>query len=154
MSKHAPEWQRFEYTGGTSNKFWEIRVHGSSFTTRFGRIDQGHKAQESTRSFADAAAAYDAAEKLTKEKVNKGYLSYSTSPATLTRSAKKASKPKARPKAKTTKRKAVPKGQSAAAAARLMIKNLGREEAEQHALEMALKTRTPFLVEVYAWFLT
>jgi predicted DNA-binding WGR domain protein len=34
----APTWRRFECVRGTSNKFWEITLQGSKYTTRWGRI--------------------------------------------------------------------------------------------------------------------
>jgi len=36
----APGVRYFELIGGGSRKFWEVRVHGKSFTTRYGKIGQ------------------------------------------------------------------------------------------------------------------
>jgi predicted DNA-binding WGR domain protein len=63
--------RRFEFSEGTSNKFWEIELHGSSYTVSFGRI--GHKPQTSGRTFASPAEAMRAYEKIVDEKVGKGY---------------------------------------------------------------------------------
>lgn len=63
--------RRFEFVGGSSQKFWEISVSGSSFTVRFGRI--GTAGQSQTKTFADEARAKREAENLIAEKVKKGY---------------------------------------------------------------------------------
>jgi predicted DNA-binding WGR domain protein len=62
----------FEFTGGGSNKFWEISLEENSFTVRFGRI--GTAGQEQSKSFADPGRAKAEAEKLIHEKLKKGYL--------------------------------------------------------------------------------
>ena len=64
--------RHFEFVGGSSRKFWEISVSGSSFTVRFGRI--GTAGQSQTKSFADDAKARCEANKLIAEKVKKGYV--------------------------------------------------------------------------------
>ena len=64
--------RRFEFVGGSSQKFWEISVAGNSFTVRFGRI--GTAGQSQTKSFADEAKANREAENLIAEKVKKGYV--------------------------------------------------------------------------------
>jgi DNA ligase-1 len=63
--------RRFEFSEGTSNKFWEVQVQGSAVTVRYGRI--GSQGQTNTKSFADEAAAAKHAEKLVAEKPGKGY---------------------------------------------------------------------------------
>jgi DNA ligase-1 len=62
---------RFEFSEGTSNKFWEISVQGTEVTVRFGRI--GSQGQTNTKSFVDEGAATKHAEKLIGEKIGKGY---------------------------------------------------------------------------------
>ena len=62
---------RYELSEGTSNKFWEIELEGSSFTTRYGRI--GTDGQSTTKDFKSPADAKKAYDKLVQEKVNKGY---------------------------------------------------------------------------------
>ena len=63
---------RYELSEVTSNKFWEIELSGTSFTTRYGRI--GTDGQETTKSFATAAEAKKAYDKLVAEKTKKGYV--------------------------------------------------------------------------------
>ena len=62
----------FEFVGGTSAKFWEAEVCGNEVTVRFGRI--GTDGQTQTKTFPNAAAATDHAEKLIESKLRKGYL--------------------------------------------------------------------------------
>jgi predicted DNA-binding WGR domain protein len=68
----AASMRRFEFVGGSSQKFWEISVSGNSFTVRFGRI--GTAGQSQTKTFADEAKAKREAENLISEKVKKGYV--------------------------------------------------------------------------------
>ena len=63
--------QRYEFISGKSAKFWEVQIKGSSMTTAYGRI--GTKGQSSTKKFADADTAKDAAHKRIQQKVKKGY---------------------------------------------------------------------------------
>src|SRR5215475_8421289 len=62
----------FEFTDDKSNKFWNIELQGKEFTVTFGRI--GTKGQTQTKSFADAAKAQAAHDKLVAEKLGKGYV--------------------------------------------------------------------------------
>jgi predicted DNA-binding WGR domain protein len=62
----------FEFTEGSSRKFWEIVVQENTFTVRFGRI--GTQGQSQTKRFADEAQAKREAENLVTEKVKKGYV--------------------------------------------------------------------------------
>jgi len=71
MSADATKTRRFEFSEGSSQKFWEITVSSTETTVRFGRI--GTDGQTSVKSFADAATAAKQADKLIKEKVGKGY---------------------------------------------------------------------------------
>ena len=64
--------RRFDFIGGSSQKFWEISVAGNSFTVRFGRI--GTVGQNQTKTFADETKASREAEKLIAEKLKKGYV--------------------------------------------------------------------------------
>src|SRR5262245_51595688 len=63
---------RYEYSEGTSNKFWEIELSGKSFTCRFGKI--GSNGQTQLKEHATPAAAKAAYEKLIDEKTKKGYV--------------------------------------------------------------------------------
>ena len=64
--------RHFEFSGGSSEKFWEISLTGDSFTVRFGRI--GTAGQSQTKCFADEARAKREAEGLIMEKLRKGYI--------------------------------------------------------------------------------
>lgn len=61
----------FELHSGSSNKFWEITLHGSAYTVRFGKI--GLSGQTRTKAFGSAEAAKQAANKLMWQKHGKGY---------------------------------------------------------------------------------
>ncbi len=63
---------RYEFSEGTSNKFWDIQLTGSSFTTTWGKI--GTAGQMATKSFASDSQARQEHDKLVAEKVKKGYL--------------------------------------------------------------------------------
>lgn len=63
--------RRFEFSEGSSSKFWEIRVEGSSHTVRYGKI--GTDGQTKTKEFDSAADARKDADKLIAEKTKKGY---------------------------------------------------------------------------------
>ena len=78
--------QRYELISGKSAKFWEVQIKRSSMTTAYGRI--GTKGQSTTKEFASADKAKEAAYKLITQKVNKGY---SKAPA---RQSKQSPKPK------------------------------------------------------------
>lgn len=70
---------RYEFKDGASNKFWEIELDGSSFTTTWGRI--GSAGQTATKDFEDEAEAERQYEVLVAEKVKKGYQLVSGRPA-------------------------------------------------------------------------
>jgi predicted DNA-binding WGR domain protein len=63
---------RYEFSEGKSNKFWTISLNGTSFSTRYGKI--GSEGSTTSKSFATAAAAKAAYDKLVAEKVKKGYV--------------------------------------------------------------------------------
>ncbi|MBZ4412373.1 WGR domain-containing protein [Myxococcus faecalis] len=62
---------RYEFKEGSSSKFWEIKLEGDSFTTRWGRI--GTDGQEKTQSFDSDEKAQKEYDKLVREKEKKGY---------------------------------------------------------------------------------
>ena len=64
---------RYEFSEGTSNKFWEIKLSGSQFTTTYGKI--GTSGQTSLKTFKSDAEAKKEYDKLIAEKVKKGYQS-------------------------------------------------------------------------------
>jgi predicted DNA-binding WGR domain protein len=62
---------RYEFSEGSSNKFWQIDLTGKSFSTTYGKIGTGGQTTVKTfKSDADAKKEYD---KLIAEKVKKGY---------------------------------------------------------------------------------
>jgi uncharacterized protein (TIGR02996 family) len=62
---------RYEFSEGTSNKFWDIELNGSSFTTTYGKIgSSGSTTLKEFKSDAEAKKEYD---KLVAEKTKKGY---------------------------------------------------------------------------------
>jgi predicted DNA-binding WGR domain protein len=72
-SSSPVNWKRyFEFSAGTSHKFWEITVQGVSHTVRFGRI--GSDGQAKTKTFADESVAERDARRLVSEKLAKGYI--------------------------------------------------------------------------------
>jgi len=64
--------RRFEFTGGSSNKFWEISVNGSEVTTRWGR--NGTDGQTKTKEFASDEKALSEHDKQIRGKTKKGYV--------------------------------------------------------------------------------
>lgn len=71
----APETKtprHFVFVEGTSSKFWEISQTGNDVTVRFGKI--GTPGRTQTKSFDQAIAAREHAEKLIDEKTKKGYV--------------------------------------------------------------------------------
>ncbi|MFZ5441987.1 MAG: WGR domain-containing protein [Myxococcota bacterium] len=62
---------RYEFVEGTSRKFWEIDLQGSSFTTRWGRL--GTEGQSKRQDFADPDTARHEYELLVRSKEKKGY---------------------------------------------------------------------------------
>lgn len=62
----------FEFVDGKSSKFWEIKLEGTYFTTRYGRI--GTDGQESMKEYDSEEKAEREYEKLVVEKVKKGYV--------------------------------------------------------------------------------
>jgi DNA ligase 1 len=67
--------RRFEFSEGTSNKFWTISVNATEVNVQYGRI--GSQGQSNVKSFANEAAAQQHADKLIAEKTGKGYVEVS-----------------------------------------------------------------------------
>ena len=63
--------RRFEFVGGSSAKFWEVTVAQATVTVCFGKLNTAGQTQ--TKSFSDAAAAQQHADKLAEQKLGKGY---------------------------------------------------------------------------------
>ena len=64
--------RHFEFVEGSSSKFWEISLDGTSFTTRYGRI--GTPGQETVKDMGSADKAKKEYDKLVAEKTKKGYV--------------------------------------------------------------------------------
>ena len=62
----------YEFKDKTSSKFWEITVKGSMVTVRYGKI--GTDGQTTVKKLGSPAAAAAHADKVTAEKVKKGYI--------------------------------------------------------------------------------
>jgi DNA ligase-1 len=71
-SPPAAAGRRFELVGDGSDKFWELAVAGKEVTVSYGR--RGTTGQTNKKSFADEAAARKYADKLMREKIDKGYV--------------------------------------------------------------------------------
>lgn len=63
--------RRFEFVEGTSSKFWEPELNGSTFIVTFGRI--GTAGQRKEKAFPDEASARREYEKKVAEKQREGY---------------------------------------------------------------------------------
>jgi uncharacterized protein (TIGR02996 family) len=63
--------RRFEFSEGTSHKFWEVWTEGKKLFTRYGRI--GSDGQVTVKDAGGADKALLLAEKLVREKTGKGY---------------------------------------------------------------------------------
>jgi cell wall assembly regulator SMI1/predicted DNA-binding WGR domain protein len=62
----------FEFTSGTSNKFWEVSSEGVEMMTRYGKV--GTKGQTTTKSFDTTEKAAAEAAKVIAKKVKDGYV--------------------------------------------------------------------------------
>jgi len=62
----------FEFVDGASSKFWEIKLEGSAFTTRYGKI--GTDGQISMKEYESEEKAQKEHDKLVAEKTRKGYV--------------------------------------------------------------------------------
>lgn len=74
-----PGFRRFEFSEGTSNKFWEVKVEGEQQIVRFGKI--GTAGQEKEKDFDSPGEAKADTKKLIAEKVGKGYVEVGVKPA-------------------------------------------------------------------------
>jgi predicted DNA-binding WGR domain protein len=63
--------QRYEFSEGTSNKFWEIRIEGCNVITTYGKI--GTDGQSTVKEYGSPAEAKKEHDKLVASKTKKGY---------------------------------------------------------------------------------
>ncbi|MFP2928162.1 WGR domain-containing protein, partial [Pyxidicoccus sp. 3LG] len=75
--------RRFEFVEGSSSKFWEPELNGSTFIVTFGRI--GTAGQRKEKAFPDEASARREYEKKVAEKTREGYREVTAAPARLPR---------------------------------------------------------------------
>jgi len=61
----------FEFSEGSSNKFWEVSIKGTSVRTRYGKI--GAKGQLTVKDFDSKGGAQKELDRLVAEKTKKGY---------------------------------------------------------------------------------
>ena len=104
---------RYEYSEGSSSKFWEINLDGKSFTTTYGKI--GAKGQTTLKTFSSEAEAKKDYDKLVAEKVKKGYAPVGKPPKSVAGAAQAVEA--AQPAAKKKRAGASAPGQPAAAPA-------------------------------------
>lgn len=64
--------RRFEFVGGGSDKFYEIKAADCEVVVRFGR--NGTDGQTITKTFPDNEAVEKHAERLVAQKLGKGYI--------------------------------------------------------------------------------
>src|SRR6266481_4755564 len=62
---------RYEFSEGSSNKFWEVNLSGKSFTTTYGKI--GTSGQTTIKTWKTEAEAKKEYDKIVAEKTKKGY---------------------------------------------------------------------------------
>lgn len=129
---------RYEFSEGSSNKFWDINLSDKSFTTTYGKIgSNGQTTIKTFKSSDDARKEYD---KLVAEKVKKGYV--------LVGGKGKAAKGGGDAKAEKADKAAKPeKGKKAAAAEA----TTGKRDARNADLEAAI-VANPSDREAYAVF--
>jgi uncharacterized protein (TIGR02996 family) len=100
----------FEFSDGSSNKFWEVWIAGSQVLTRYGKI--GASGQTTVKDEGTEAAAQKLHDKLVREKTGKGYQE-----KTAAGSAPAASSPAASTTAAKTKKEPAPPAPATAAPA-------------------------------------
>ncbi|MBL8913124.1 MAG: WGR domain-containing protein [Archangium sp.] len=106
---------RYEFSEGTSNKFWEITLEGTGFKTTYGKI--GTPGTSTLKDFGDAAKAQKEYDKLIGEKTKKGYSLVgddAPSPAPAAKKAAPAAAPAAAAKKAAPAKKAASGGPTAA----------------------------------------
>jgi uncharacterized protein (TIGR02996 family) len=96
----------FEFSEGSSNKFWEVWVDANTVFTRYGKIGAG--GQTTLKDEGSPAGAQKLHDKLVKEKTGKGYVEKSSSEAAPPAPAPVVAAPAAAPSA-TPKAAAAPK---------------------------------------------
>ncbi len=121
---------RYEFSEGTSNKFWEINLSGTSFTTTYGKI--GASGATTIKTFGSDADAKKEHDKLVAEKVKKGYtlIGGAKPKAAKAAVAPKIAKATPAPKAKAGKAEAAPAKAAPGKAKKAEAKPGGNAELE------------------------
>lgn len=124
--------RRFEFSEGSSNKFWQVNQKGASLELQWGKI--GTHGQSQTKAFASDAQAKSEADKLIAEKKKKGYVEAASGAASTS----------AAPKASTTSSKepAGAKPQKKAASAQKADVAVAELEPPTTATSTATATKT------------
>ncbi|MGV1953624.1 WGR and DUF4132 domain-containing protein [Agrobacterium vitis] len=97
--------ERYELVEGTSSKFWQVSLDGTTLTVTYGRI--GTQGQTKEKEFDSVDAATKEKNKLVKEKTGKGYVLSGSGPAPVKT---------AKPKPEAAEKKEMPVQQAAALA--------------------------------------
>jgi DNA ligase-1 len=63
--------RRFEFSEGTSNKFWEVWVEGTQLMTKYGKI--GSSGSQTVKDFGTDEKVKKEYDKIVAEKTKKGY---------------------------------------------------------------------------------
>lgn len=87
--------RRFEFSEGSSNKFWEVWCEGSALHTRYGKLGANGQTTVKAYSSAEAAALFEAM--LIKQKTKKGYVETTAAPVAPKEEPARAPKPKMTP---------------------------------------------------------
>ncbi len=87
--------QRYEFSEGSSNKFWQIAREGATLRVAFGKIGTAGQAQ--VKELGSESAAIAEHDKLVKEKTKKGYVLVGDAPATAAAAVAKPKPPRAEP---------------------------------------------------------
>jgi uncharacterized protein (TIGR02996 family) len=96
----------FEFSEGTSNKFWEVWVEGTKVLTRYGKI--GAAGQTTVKDEGSPDGAQKLHDKLVREKTGKGYQEKGGAPAAAPAAAAPAAKKPAAAAAPAPKKDAAP----------------------------------------------
>lgn len=113
--------RKLQFDDAKSQKFWTIKLTGSSHTVNFGRI--GTSGQSRTKEFASKQEAKSSYDKLIEQKLAKGYTDAKTGTASVKKSIKKKVTP-------TTKKKTAKKKGSKVAVKKPGVQNK-RSDAKQ-----------------------
>lgn len=139
--------RRFEFSEGSSNKFWQVNQKGASLEIQWGKI--GTNGQSQTKDFATDGQAKSEADKLIAEKKKKGYVEAASSGAS-TGATPKAPTPGTKEPAAAKPKKAKAASNAKADAAVIETASLAMTPAEPvpaAPAELAPQAQAPQLVD-------